>query len=1099
MHSINPYLRAFFKSNLPSQCSPVTNHILLVPTTDCLFAGRDREANATYTEVATSEDFLASHVLRIRNTQAPGEGSIRDSRGKAKQYDTFNGRTVVVKESFVYSNKGFRNLNQAQLLSDQLFYSDSLEQQQWLIYYISKPLVGSYEPIKITPAILPDILRGFPQPSRANGIAQAAEPAASPSEERKHVEGFNDLMNQFPMIARHMHPGLDKIFKDFARAMNDWVPSSPSQRSTTSKSSSSVTLNNNGSIHSGLSNGRAKSPSIARSQLVQEADYMRTRLENAVNNAVELFQNSDKHQLTLLGSSTQLTGLEVDRMIERFVTEQLHEPFLFPRLCNSSMKEDLELESRIHSLQSIDVAQVGIDIENGRQNKDQLISRITKGVEEFRKLGVSGGPQQMIDILLATQKIVTGQSKSGMSADAGKDIPDAEKPPPQTMNADTLVSLLLMVVIRSQVRHLHARLTYMRDFNVYHDVDSGEAGYTLSTFEAVLSYLSSESVGLKKASLRNKRLWQATKRGDIDTMREILEFSDLKAHNSILRRSSRASEEAIDDHEANFAATSGFSHESKIEPSRQSSLTPTEASYASEASTLAHVYPLELTEAKRPKKVTIDRRSLSNASEYSYLSRTTTIDSTVSAIEGDTSVETLAQTQDIDSNSVPMMAVESRQAGAFEYLLSCEGYFPMKFILEDEGHEGTTLLSAAVQLNAHDIIHTLLRRLLGVRDRQIISQYFARADHRGRTVAHYLFNAPWLLPRIGEMLPWTQKDKIGQTPLLALCRSYDHPDYLNMVDAALHFSALQDRNKQLHLDDHVDAKSNTLLHVVNDAAITVKLLQCCDTDTNATNDKRFTPLMLASKFGRLDVVRALFGDARVDFLAKEHRGLTAVELAKDDEIRNRIDDMVLVSNVPQADGRVTAIVRSFFVEDASVRMIIKSATRNENMISVTAGRRSLTDFENLAKWLALELPASWLPSIFNFRSPFQIASRPSKAILEDIQTRLDKFINLMLSHSTFSTHESLWEFLLFPEIQPDMMAERSRKKAEIRAENVREEYEPVEDVRDVASFVEHARESIRGIDQSTKSVTRRVANIRLGLSSTSLLLIPACSSLTTFH
>ena len=31
---------------------------------------------------------------------------MRESRGKAKQYTTINGRTVVVKDAYVYSNKG---------------------------------------------------------------------------------------------------------------------------------------------------------------------------------------------------------------------------------------------------------------------------------------------------------------------------------------------------------------------------------------------------------------------------------------------------------------------------------------------------------------------------------------------------------------------------------------------------------------------------------------------------------------------------------------------------------------------------------------------------------------------------------------------------------------------------------------------------------------------------------------------------------------------------------------------------------------------------------------------------------------------------------
>lgn len=130
MHSLNPFLRAFFKSALPSQCNPVNNHvsirfpskvlaahlvknpdltssqILLVPTTECLLTGKDGETGSTYSDLAVSEDLLASHVLRISGTPAPGSGKVRDHKGKAKQFNTINGKTIVVKESFVYSNKG---------------------------------------------------------------------------------------------------------------------------------------------------------------------------------------------------------------------------------------------------------------------------------------------------------------------------------------------------------------------------------------------------------------------------------------------------------------------------------------------------------------------------------------------------------------------------------------------------------------------------------------------------------------------------------------------------------------------------------------------------------------------------------------------------------------------------------------------------------------------------------------------------------------------------------------------------------------------------------------------------------------------------------
>lgn len=984
---------------------------------------------------------------------------------------------------------GFRNLNQAQLLTDQLYYPDNLDAQQWLIYYISRPLVGSYEQIKIIPAVLPTILNGIKSLGETANEAAEEESASGPpsNAERKDVKTFNELLNTFPMIARQMQPGLERVFEDFRQEMRDRPTKLSRKPSNHSRRSSTASSKSNGSIHSRYSNGHATASSVATTRVDEEEDHMRKTLENAVTAAIDLFQQVDKQQLSFLGASTDLTGPTVERLVERYIAEQFHDSDLFAGVCSSRKLEDLELESRIHGMQHIDIAQVGIEIDC-RKGKEQLMKKIAKGVEEFRMLAVAGSPQQMMDILLRTQKLVmsdpNGQVDASPDDRRNEGSAESEKPASSmTMNADTLVSLLLVVVIRSGVRHLQARLAYMRNFIFVDDVESGELGYALSTYEAVLSYLTSDSGGLKKASRRNKRLWQATKSGDVVEIKAILDPREVES-----------SRRHCCDHVDNEAVFEGSDQAGSHYPGKENDLsthgseTPFEEGYNSESSTLAHVFPFQVASAPRKgKRVSMDVRSFSNASESSFVSRTTTLDSRSSGIEGDTSIETLAQTQDTDGDSILMMAVEARQPEALDFFLSLEEYFPPQHVLQDSNKDGTTLLSAAVQSAHNELIEILLRCISGIRDRIAVMEYIARPDNRGRTMAHYLFNAPYLIPRFCDVLPWKTKDQNGQTPLLALCRSYDHPDYLHMVNDSLHFATQEQGDGQaLHLDDHVDAKGNTLLHVVNDPSLAVRILRYCDSDANATNDKHFTPLMVASKYGRVDMVRALFGDKRVDILAKESRGMTAVELAKDDEVRNRIDDMVLVSNVPAADGRVTAVVRSFFVEDATIRLIIKSAVRNDNgMIGVSTCRRSLTDFENLAKWLSVEHPASWLPSIFNFRSPFQIGSRPARAVLQDIQVRLDKFLKIMLAHSTFSTHELLWEFILFPEIQPDMMAERSRKKAEIRTENIREDYEPVEDIREVSTFVEHARDSIRGVNHSTKSVLRRANSIRVGSSSTS--------------
>jgi hypothetical protein len=82
---------------------------VLVPITDALLNAQDRETGSKYAELVRDEDFLASHVLRVQTNPSPGgkdANNIRDTRGKAKSFTTINGRTVIIKENMVYSNKG---------------------------------------------------------------------------------------------------------------------------------------------------------------------------------------------------------------------------------------------------------------------------------------------------------------------------------------------------------------------------------------------------------------------------------------------------------------------------------------------------------------------------------------------------------------------------------------------------------------------------------------------------------------------------------------------------------------------------------------------------------------------------------------------------------------------------------------------------------------------------------------------------------------------------------------------------------------------------------------------------------------------------------
>lgn len=115
---LNPFLAAFFSNPLSTQCTPPSNHILLVPTTEVLLTHRDLEyGNVDFAELPNLDEYLASHVIRMPNPRVAaaaanaaggkdGIVNLREMRGKVKPYGTANGRSVVIKDNLVYSNKG---------------------------------------------------------------------------------------------------------------------------------------------------------------------------------------------------------------------------------------------------------------------------------------------------------------------------------------------------------------------------------------------------------------------------------------------------------------------------------------------------------------------------------------------------------------------------------------------------------------------------------------------------------------------------------------------------------------------------------------------------------------------------------------------------------------------------------------------------------------------------------------------------------------------------------------------------------------------------------------------------------------------------------
>ena len=420
---------------------------------------------------------------------------------------------------------GFRSLNHAQLLNDVCYSPDVVEPQQWLIYFISKPLIGSLEHIPILPAQI----RSLREDNTSHKSAPST-PVSATASRKKDVNSFNELLTLFPLIARQMQGGLDDIFVRFARSFEKPLPPSPPSSAVPSVSSPSSSIGGDEITGVSFASDRPKNSEFRIVRAVADQLSIRKALEIAIASAIELFQKVDPSQLTLIASTTNLTGTAVERLIERYIMEQLHDTLLFPRVCSTKREEDEELESKIKAMENVDLTQVGIPSLDQRA-KSGLVKRLTKGIENFRKIGSAKSPHAMMEILLDTAQSLTRIDEISSSDDNGarsseKDSLENGNTTIVTMNADMLVTLLLIVVIRAKVPCLSACLSYMRNYVFVDDVEQGEIGYISSTLEAVLYHIVQDNDQLSLASSKNRDLWRCVKKGNVEGVRFFLEPSD---------------------------------------------------------------------------------------------------------------------------------------------------------------------------------------------------------------------------------------------------------------------------------------------------------------------------------------------------------------------------------------------------------------------------------------------------------------------------------------------------------------------------------------------------------------------------------------------
>ncbi len=108
------------------------------------------------------------------------------------------------------------------------------------------------------------------------------------------------------------------------------------------------------------------------------------------------------------------------------------------------------------------------------------------------------------------------------------------------ISTDQVIPLMLLMITRSNVTNLMSNLQFMRYFAYFFETVTGEYGYTLSSFEAVLAFVTEiqqdpqSSLDLRQASDQCRQLWEAIAVGNLDLVRHhlrpvqyLFEFKDL--------------------------------------------------------------------------------------------------------------------------------------------------------------------------------------------------------------------------------------------------------------------------------------------------------------------------------------------------------------------------------------------------------------------------------------------------------------------------------------------------------------------------------------------------------------------------------------------
>ncbi|KAG0200916.1 hypothetical protein BGX28_006163 [Mortierella sp. GBA30] len=935
-----------------------------------------------------------------------------------------------IDEEFIMTTaKGFKILKQARLVSEKIFYDN--EGRAWMVQYIDRPLVGISETAQsatsVITALRPDLSKGRPT-SQVDTTAQKqnldliragrrCRKRFGPLSIAQHYRDPWRKGRSRPLLtlqtALQRFPGVSKKLEQYIMGFNDATMSQTS------------------------------------------LEDIRTSLDHLLSDSVDLLNQIDTKVLSALLDEYEVTAATLDQLLENHIMNSTYD-IVFFKIASELKQQDWYLAEAVRELRNLDLGQVGLP------DMPQYYQCLVSALNEFQSLGLLRTPEEKLSCLVKSVRVTSA-------------LPGG---------ADDLIPVLLLTVLRSGISNLASNLYYMKNFVLFGDASRGEYGYSLSTLEAVSRYILSHVKQLSQLSAKNQDYWEKICAGSLDDVKKFYSEPPISAESKTVppplpRRTSVAS----------LASDSDASMSSTLLNSLVTS-------------------PVQSRDAEGNNGVLLASRS-QQIGVLKYLLQEKGDSAAVSNYEGKTPLMFAADLANLEMVRLILQSLHIEDKDAIDHqdilgnsamhICAAKGSVELLELLLPAcpnlslpNNEGDTPLIIAAKMSDKSERHGTIVSALAPK---MMRQDLDRQNNNGDTALHFLVHPALITTLVNSGANPEVDNYAGWTPLLKWAL-HDDTTVVGCLLGTGRVDVLMTDSRgytPLHM---ACLRGNLEMSRILQARTPVDLQSAVDGST---------PLQLACQSSSVDVVDFLLQKGANPEM-RDWANESPADMTNDNTILEKLDNAMLFwnktmeedskgdkassrtlaasgqpkvanrtgqSSLGPSGKRVIRVVRGTMGQDGKIRYIVKSGS-NLDPSSIITMPRSLDDFRFLRENLLMEIPDACIPSLENFHSPFLLSpSRPSKAVLAISTRRLDMFLNYLSNHPVLANHELVWEFMLMPELQRDVISDRSRRKQESTIDSIYDNFAPaVDNLEHEETYFKYLNEEILKLETAVQHVRR---------------------------